>query len=269
MDGMTRNAALALALTLASACASNPYAKFYQPAPDLVLRSVSQRRVQPPPVTPELIRGNNPKDDVAALEAEGYVVIGHSNFNGPKLDADDAVEQGKKVGADRVLTYGRLTSTEHTAVPLTLPTVQTSVTNGTATAYSPYGTATAYGSATTTTYGTETTYIPLTVRRYDGLAIYFVKEKYSFGALFRGLSPEETKSVGTVNGVTLTVVVRGSPAAAAGFLPSDVATKADGAPVIDPRQFTDFLVTRQGQTVTLTVSRGGMTTAVPVLLDTY
>ena len=40
---MTRNAAL----TLASAFASNPYAKFYQPAPDIVLRSCLRGAASP------------------------------------------------------------------------------------------------------------------------------------------------------------------------------------------------------------------------------
>lgn len=213
---MSRRWVLITALLL-TGCV-HPYAKFYQPSNELVLSSVGIRRVQPAPANPDVLRGNSPRDDLAALQAEGWVVIGQSHFTGPKIDQDDALDQGRKVGADRVVMYGALSCIEHTVLPLKLPTTQTSVTNGTATAFGPGGTATAYGSATTTTYGTETTYIPLTINRYEALALYLVKERYSFGGTFCNLTCEEASRVGSVNGVALGVVVRGSPAAAAGFL---------------------------------------------------
>jgi hypothetical protein len=266
---MSRYTYLGVALALLAGCAANPYAKFYQPAPDEVLRTVPQRRVQAPPAVPELLRGNSPQEDLDALYAEGYVLVGQSSFNGPKLSSDDAVEQGKKIGADRVIVYGALASTEHTEIPLTLPTTQTSVTNGMATAYGPAGSATAFGTATTTTYGTQTTYIPMTVRRYDALALYLVKEKYSFGARFRNLTAAESKTTGTVDGVALAVVVRGSPAAAAGFLPADVVTKVNGTSVIDSKQLSDLLSQRQGQTVTFTMIREGAQKDIPVTLASY
>jgi hypothetical protein len=256
-------------LALVSGCAGNPYTKFYTPAPEATLRVLPQRRVQAPPVNPELIRGINPTEDIPALQAEGWVVIGQSSFNGPKLDSDDALEQARKVGADRVVMYGALASTEHTVVPLTLPTTQTSFSNGTATAYGPAGTATAYGSAVTTTYGTETTYLPMTVRRYDGLAFYLVKARYAFGGIFRNLTAEESQHAGTVNGTAIAVVVRGSPAAAAGILPGDVVLKADGEAVVDAVQLTSLLQQRQGQRVTFQILRGERVSDVPVPLGSY
>jgi hypothetical protein len=240
---MSRRSVLIAALLLPG-CAANPYAQFYHPNSELVLRTVPQRRLHPPPETPELLRGNNPQEDIPALQADGWVDIGESNFNGTKLDDDEAIDQGRKVGADRIVMYGKLTSTEHTSIPLTLPTTQTSVTNGTATAYGPGGVVNAYGSSTTTTYGTQTTYLPMTIRRYDALAVYWVKVRYAFGGMFRDLSPSESQHVGTVNGTTVAVVVRGSPAAAAGILPGDVILKADGEPVIDGAHLTDFLQAR-------------------------
>jgi PDZ domain len=265
---MARRYVLVCALLLTS-CAGNPFAQFYHPNNELVLRTVPQRRLHPPPETPELLRGNNPQEDIPALQADGWVVIGESSFNGPKLDEDDAVDQGRKVGADRIVMYGRLASTEHTTIPLTLPTTQTSVTNGMATAYGSAGVATAYGSSTTTTYGTQTTYLPMTIHRYDALAVYLVKVRYAFGGLFRDLSPSESQRVGTVNGTTVAVVVRGSPAAAAGILPGDVILKADGEPVIDGAHLSEFLQARQGRAVEFQILRADKRSDVSVTLGSY
>ena len=85
--------------------------------------------------------------------------------------------------------------------------------------------ATAMGSATTTTYGSQTTVVPISVDRYDFLAVYLVKVRSIFGAQFRNLTATESQQVGTVNGVVLTVVINGTPAASVGFLPGDIITK--------------------------------------------
>jgi hypothetical protein len=266
---MVRRIIIATYIVLATGCATNPYAQFYQSAAQAMLQSLAQRRVEPAPASPELLRGNDPKDDILSLESDGWIVIGASSFNGPRLSARQAIEQAKAVGADRVVVYGRLSSTERTIMPLTLPTTQTSVTNGTATAFGPNGMATAYGSATTTTYGTSTTYLPLTIRRYDALAIYLVKVKFVLGANFRNLNALESQHVGSVNGVVLVAVVRGSPAAAAGFLPGDVIAKADGQPVIDFPQLSSFLEQRQGRTVAFIVIRGDRTFGLTATLGSY
>ena len=131
---------------LLSGCAGNPYKQFYQSAPASALEQIAQRRVAPAPEMPELYHGSDPKNDVAALAADGYVIIGSSSYNGPHR-VGDALQQGKAVGADRILIYGKYARTVQTTLPLTLPTTQTSITNGNATAFGPGGMATAYGSA--------------------------------------------------------------------------------------------------------------------------
>jgi hypothetical protein len=254
---------------LLGGCAGNPYKQFYQPAPSVAQQDLMQRRVAPPPMLPELYRSGDPKTDIATLAADGYVVIGVSSYNGPRGSDDDALQQGKAIGADRVLTYGKYARTVQTAVPLALPTTQTSITNGTATAFGTGGSATAYGSALTTTYGSQTTLIPMSVDRFDFLAVYLVKVKYAFGAQYRNLNATESHQVGTVKGVVLTTVVHGSPAAAAGFLPGDIVLKADGQPVADQAQFNEWLKQRQGQRVTVSINRAGREMNIPVALASY
>jgi PDZ domain len=253
-----------LALLLTS-CAGNPYNQFYKPVQGS--QELTQRRLAPAPESPELYRGNDPKSDILALASDGYVVIGSSSFNGPNASDGEALKQGKQVGADRILIYGKYAGTVQTAVPLTLPTSQTSTTTGNATVFGPGGLATINGSAITTTYGTQTTYVPMSVDRYDCLAIYFVRVKYAFGAQFRNLNSQESQQVGTVNGVSLTVVVHGSPAAAGGLLPGDIIAKVDGQPVIDQVQLRDRLKQLQGRRVTMAVIRGAKKMELPVTLS--
>ncbi len=68
---LNRNTCLTTVLMILAGCASNPYAKFYQPAPDEILRTIAQRRVQAPPHAPELLRGTNPQAALSAIAAEG------------------------------------------------------------------------------------------------------------------------------------------------------------------------------------------------------
>ena len=103
--------------------------------------------------------------------------IGYSSFtSGHRQKDDDAIDQGKKVGADLVLILDpQYAESVTTSVPLTTPTATTSYTNGMATAYGTGGSAVAFGNSTTTTYGTNTTYVPMTVNRYQYGALYLVK----------------------------------------------------------------------------------------------
>jgi hypothetical protein len=180
---MSRNIYLGLSLVLLGGCADNPYAKTYQPSSEIVLRSVAQRRAQPIPNTPELVKGTDPNKDLAGLCSEGYVVIGQSKFRGSTPNEADAIAQSKAVGADRVLVYKGLASTEHDAVPATLPSKLASVANDTTTPFGPNGAAIIAGSATTATFGAEPTRNAPTIVRYDTLAFFLVKVRPSCGPM--------------------------------------------------------------------------------------
>jgi hypothetical protein len=239
---------------LVSGC-ENAYKKYYQPNAGLSPEFLAQRRVAPPPEHPEVYRGNEPNSDLAALMAEGYGIIGHSSFNGAAEyeNAVAIVEQAKAVGADRVVIYGKYARTIQTAMPLTVPTTQTSTTTGTV--FGSGGMATVSGY--TTTYGSETTYVPISIDRYDFLAYYLAKIRPIFGANYRNLTTSESQQIGSVNGVTLSGVVHGSPAAAAGFVPGDIITKVNDQVVGDMKQFQQLLNENQGKATKLTMFRSG------------
>jgi hypothetical protein len=179
---MSRNIYLGLSLVLLTGCADNPYAKTYEPASEVVLRSVAQRREQPTPDAPELVKGTDPNKDLAGLCSEGYVVIGHSKFRGSTPSEADAIAHAKAVGADRVLVYKALASTGHDVAPPTLPGKQTSVANGTTTPFGPNGAAIIAGSATTPTFGAEPSRNAPTTIPYYTLAVFLVKENRAFGS---------------------------------------------------------------------------------------
>lgn len=258
-----------LAVTLLAACVSNPYKEFYYPANGLGPDEISSRRISSPPETPEIVRGVDPDSDIKAAQIEGYAFIGSSHFVGPSATDQQLIEQAKVLGADRVLAYGTFKGTTHASVPITMPTSQTSITNANATLYGANGPVTAYGTAQTTTFGSQTTYVPVAVNSYDFLALYLVKIKSALGANFRDVTSEEAQRIGTVNAVSLGDIMRGSPAASAGLLPNDIITKLDEKPVLGRQNLIDEIKLKQNKKVKLTVIRGAKPMLVSVSLGGY
>jgi len=248
-----------LALMLAG-CASG-YKEFYQQAQGATPEAVAARRASPPPATP-IVERSRPGNSQAILDAyrkRGYVVIGDSMFNSGTRESDDsAVRQAQDVGADLVLildpTYtGSVTS----SVPITTPTTTTSYSTGSATAYGPRGSVTAYGSGTTTTYGSTTNYVPVTVHRSDYGAVFFVKQRFDLGLFFRDLTDSERQELQSNKGIAVRVVVDGTPAYEADILVGDVVTTIDGVSVSNVKAFTDLLRERRGKLVSLSINRRG------------
>lgn len=247
---------------LVTACVSG-YSQFYKPAQGATPETIAALRVAPPSAHPIVERAPPPGSDAPALldayAKRGYVIIGSSSFNSGQTQFEDAaVQQGVKVGADLVLILNpRYTGSNTTAMPLTLPSTTTSYSSGSATAYGRGGSVTAYGSGTTTTYGTTTTMIPITVNRSDYGAAYFVKRKWSFGALWRDLNDSERQELQSNKGVYVRVVVDNSPAYQADVLPGDIILAVDGHQVMNQQSIADLMHTRSGQSITLSLYRRG------------
>lgn len=256
---------------LLTACASG-YSQFYQPVQGVTPELVAATRVAPPPSRPIVERAAPPGSDSTALmdayAKRGYVLIGSSSFNTGRSESEDAaVQQGSKVGADLVLILNpRYTGSTTSAVPLTVPTTSTSYSSGTATAYGKGGTVTAYGSGTTTTYGTSTTMIPVTVNRSDYAAVYFIKRKWGFGAMWRDLNDAERQELQSNRGVVIRLVVENTPAYLADFLPGDVLLAVDGQPVLGQQSASELMRARAGRPVTLSIYRRGARLEKPVQL---
>jgi len=96
-----------------------------------------------------------------------YIIIGKSNFNGPIEDPTSSLDYAKSIGADVFITSAQFSITASSVVPLVTPSVSTTNISGFA------GRTSYFGSATT--YGTSTSYIPVSVNRYDQVGLYLRK----------------------------------------------------------------------------------------------
>jgi membrane-associated protease RseP (regulator of RpoE activity) len=235
-------------------CATNPYQQYYHPVSGISEQLLAERRVAPPTAMPELYHSSQPNIDGPATLADGFVLIGTSTFKGPSGSEDDALKQGKAVGADRVLIFSRYAGVVEKMAPRSAPGTVGHI---------------AYGSSPSRPNSTRTIFEPTMFDRYDFAAAYFVRFKHVFGAVYRNLNLAETKRAGSVNGVTITTVVRGSQAAASGLLPGDLVTKADDEAVIDAPWLVRWIRQRYGQEITLSVIRNDRRLTIPVSVGTF
>jgi membrane-associated protease RseP (regulator of RpoE activity) len=256
-----RNALIALLPLLFVGCVSG-YKSFYTPATGVSPEIIAARRVSPPPAIPivERFAPAAPDTILAAYAKRGYVMIGSSMFNSGRNEPEtSALKQGQDVGADLVLVLNpKYTGSITSVVPITVPSTTTSNTSGSATAYGSGGSVTAYGNATTTTYGTNTTYIPMTVNRSDYGAVYFVKQRFSFGAFLRDLNDTERQELQTNQGVVVLNIADDSPAFKADILPGDVVAAIDGITVPNKAGLAQIMDDLKGKQVTVAIVRRGL-----------
>jgi hypothetical protein len=249
-------------------CASG-YGSFYTSMPPETLQAVAANRLSSPPKRPDLDHSNGKFSEVVdTYGRKGFVTIGYSSFSSGTAENDQgAMQQAIKVGADVVVVINpQYVGSVSSSVPLTTPTSTTSYTNSTATAYGSSGSATAYGNSTTTTYGTQTTYIPITVDRYDYGAVFFVKRRFAFGANWRDLNDLERRNMQTNKGVYILYVVEGAPAYEADVLSGDIVLAVNGQSVNGSAGFQGLLESNRSSKVELTIVRNGKTISKSVAL---
>lgn len=254
------SAALVLAAVVLTGCASG-YREFYRPTSGFDAQRIATLRAAPAPAQPtvERARPGNSDQILDAYAKRGYIMIGNSMFNSGRPESEDsALQQGKEVGADLVLILNpNYTGSVTSSLPITTPTRSTTYSNATATAYGRGGPVTAYGSGTSTTYGTTTNYIPLTVHRSDYGAVYFIKQKFGLGAFFRDLNDSERQELQTNRGAVARLIVDGTPAFNADLLVGDVFTAIDGVPISSSQTLSELLRERNGKSVVISLLRRG------------
>ena len=111
--------------------------------------------------------------------------------------------------------------------------------------------------------------MPMSINRFDFLAIYLVRVKSIFGANFRDVTTLESQQIGTVNAVAILAIERGSPAANAGFLPEDILIKLDGQPILGGGKLVEILKLKQNQKVTFSAFRRGKPITITFTLGSY
>ena len=268
---MIRNFFVLLVIpTMLGGCASG-YKQFYRPANGVTPESIARMRANPPPETP-LVERIPPINGSAAMDAyskRGYTLIGSAEFNSGRGESENsAIEQGKAVGADLVVILNpQYAGSESSVIPITTPTTSTTYSTGSATAYGKGGVVTAYGNGTSTTYGTTTNFIPVTIHRTNYSAGYFIKQKTILGAQARDLNDKERQELGTNKGVVITLVVDDSPAFKADLLPGDIAISINETPISSMNQLSKSILERSGNLITLGIIRNGRSINLPVQLN--
>lgn len=253
---MLRPLTLTCMLLGLTSCANlNPYVKNYVPVNERASLPVEH----PASAEPVLRPGAEPLADLQEMLVEGYDLLGYSAFSAELSSETKAVQQGQATGADVVIYYPAVFQrTATTVVPFQLPTHSTSYSTASATAYNSYGgSANAYASGVTQTYGQQWTAIPIQRDTYFQTASYYVKTKRLVGLIFRSPNTAEVNSLGTQRAAVVSSVVRNSEAYKADILPGDIILSADGLTVDQIPDAEAFARVRLGKTVVLEMVRNG------------
>lgn len=250
-------------LLVFSGCA-NPYAKFYN---DLSggINVLENPNFIIPTNKPRLIQGSDIERDSFRMMEEGYTILGQSFFNAGNVNQGAAVKHGAKVHADTVIVYGSYTGTVSGSLPLTVPNTQTSYHSG-----SIYGTGGGFAhySGYSTTYGTQTTYIPYNVDRFDYYATFWIKLKeLTLGVGVKNLTDELRMKIESNKGVYINVVVKRSPAFNNDLLAGDIIRKINNIEVADTSHFLNFIEENKGQQIELEIFRNDKTVVKTIQLN--
>lgn len=215
---------LCLALTLSSVASANNWEKFYKPA------SAGSIPIIPSEQPAEFMDfTGSPEATVDAMWRKGYALIGYSSFNSPNPNTKDALRFAAKLKARYVALDTSLTSSSVINMPITTPTTSTTYSSGNASIYGSGGHASGTYSGTSTTYGSETSYIPIVNNRFDKFAAYFGSvEPKGLGILFRQPTSNEIQAFETRRALIVRAVREGSPADTANVLDGDVLLSING-----------------------------------------
>lgn len=241
-----------------TACAKNPYSQFYQ---DLTgdIDITKSSKVILSKEEPTMTFGTgvaNIEEDTRRMLEKGYLLIGYSSFNAGNVTKDQAISHAKKVHAERVVVYSEYTETQSGTMPLALPDIQNSTTSFSGNISGSGGYGSYSGSATTTTYGSRTVYMPYHVMRYDYFATYWVKSKpASFGVHVRNLTNEQKQDIRSNKGISVIAVIQNSPAFNADILVGDIITRVGTYATDNVDSFSTAVKKQEGEKVTVTLLR--------------
>jgi hypothetical protein len=217
---------LAAAMLFAGA---NAYEKFYQPSSDT--------DDAPPPYAAEpVVRGGtgDPGQDLAQMYADGWTMIGYTQFNGGSASEKNARKQARAVGAEIVVMSSELISTETRWETINTPATARADTRGSVGGYG----GVPYDSSTKVDVQGKTA-VPVEVKHYAHYATYYRRlPRTGLGMLLDALKPERAAELGTNKGMVIISVRRSSPAFLADVFVGDVVTSINGKPIYDGASLT-------------------------------
>jgi hypothetical protein len=258
---------LALISLIALAGCVNAYEEYYRPTNSGDVNAI--QFTGEPRIVPS---HGSPKQDILAMYEGGYTLIGTSKFVGSAADVDGAIQQAKKVGAAFIVIQSKYRNTETRAVPVVTPTTTTVHDSGTVNASGPGGSTFGTFKGTSTVQGTQTTFVPHSVDKYDQAAAYFAPmPRKGLGTWTDKPTAEQHQAMETNQGIAILAVRKESPAYKADLLPGDVILAVDGVPVPDNATFRPALAKDAGRDAEMTVFRKGhrITKKVHLAADTW
>lgn len=244
-------------LALLAGCTPNPFQEYYTDRTGNV-DILNSKMIILPEGEPAVFNGSDLDNDYQKMVEDGYILLGHSSFQGANIDFKQAKTHGKKVHAEIVLLYSKYQKTVSGNMPLMLPNTQTTATNVSGNVSGSGGNAYYSGSGTSTTNGSRAVYVPFNVDRYEYFASYWIKRKGTiFGVEPRGITDKIRSEIGSNMGVLVNVVIKNSPAFFAGLFKGDVITSIGGHPVYDGQSYSDALSENAGKEVDVSYFRDG------------
>lgn len=201
--------------------------------------------------------------DLGEMYRKGLVPIGYSLFESTNDQTRDGERWAKEIGASDVIFGVDLKSTRSFSVPITMPNTTTSMTSGTASATGSRGTVFGNFNSTTTTTGSQTSWLPVTTSRFSKSAIYFaIEPKFGAGIYSRQISNEDMQKLGTRFAIAVRFVRDFSPAYYADILPGDIILKINGKPAELSTWWNEILdaepdnleIVRNGRPATITLT---------------
>ncbi|MDA8777001.1 hypothetical protein N9Y79_06565, partial [Alphaproteobacteria bacterium] len=240
--------AVVVSLAASTAACTNNYEKFFEAGNGFVNYAQLPKSASEVQVSYVEVGENTYREMVE----NGFVYKGHSGWTGPAQDVSYAKTHAAKIGASHILITNKLLSTNVKNIPLTLPDTKTTHQSGNYGGYSSgnyggnsySGSTTGSYSGTSTTYGTITTYVPVTSKTFETHAYYFVRadtSKYRFGASFLEVPSEMSSQIGMNGGVQL-IVIRSTPAYYADFISGDVIVEISGERIAGPTDLHKRLI---------------------------
>jgi hypothetical protein len=103
-------------------------------------------------------------DDFYKTFFSDFLVIGRSGFMGPYEDPKLSIEYAKSIGADLFISTSQFKETRTSYSTITTPTTNTTYLSGMV--------GSSFVSGTATSYGTHTTTVPIQTQRYDQNGLY-------------------------------------------------------------------------------------------------
>ncbi len=204
----------------------------------------------PPPATPQLYLGTGDMTtDLQTLFENEYAMLGGSSVRNA-TNPEQALEQGKEIGAALVVVYGHFTPPDGTALEVL-----------------PFSRRASSGQSPSTAAGASR-FLTGSLGPEDQFASYWGKTRPGIlGIVSRPLDAEERERLRRHGGIVVETVLNGSPAATAGIAVGDVVVAIGGRALADPRAVPEIVTALAGQQVGFDLIRDGSPMSVTVQLN--